>query len=54
VSFPSASYVCHRAILVTLNADVKFRICMTPEDLGKAGLGESGKKLAKRKPSCDS
>jgi len=31
---------------VALNASVKFRICMTPEDLGKAGLEEIGKKFA--------
>jgi hypothetical protein len=25
---------------------VKFRVCMTPEDLARAGLDEIGKKLA--------
>jgi hypothetical protein len=29
---------------LTFNADVKFRICMTPEDLKKSGLDEVGKK----------
>lgn len=29
---------------ITFNADVKFRIAMTPEDLKKAGLDEIGKK----------
>jgi len=29
---------------LNFNADCKFRIVMTPEDLGKAGLDELGKK----------
>ena len=29
-----------------LQAEVRFQICMTPEDLGKAGLGALGKKWA--------
>lgn len=29
-----------------LHAEVRFQICMTPEDLGKAGLGALGKKWA--------
>jgi len=29
---------------LTFNADVKLRIAMTPDDLGRAGLGELGKK----------
>ncbi|MEJ2589467.1 MAG: panthothenate synthetase [Deltaproteobacteria bacterium] len=29
---------------LTFNADVKFSIAMTPEDLGRAGLDELGKK----------
>lgn len=29
---------------LTLNADVEFHIAMTPEDLGRAGLEEIGKK----------
>src|SRR5437899_5222248 len=29
---------------LTFNADVEFRIVMTPEDLQKAGLNELGKK----------
>jgi hypothetical protein len=31
---------------LTFNADCKFRIVMTPEDLGKAGLEALGKKWA--------
>jgi hypothetical protein len=31
---------------LTFNADVKFRVAMTPEDLKKAGLDEIGKKWA--------
>jgi multimeric flavodoxin WrbA len=31
---------------LTFNADVEFRICMTPEDLGRADLGALGKKWA--------
>ncbi len=30
-------------LFLTFNAEVKFRIAMTPEDLGKAGLEELGK-----------
>ena len=29
---------------LTFKADVEFRIAMTPEDLGRAGLGDLGKK----------
>ena len=29
-----------------LQAEVRFQICMTPEDLGKAGLAALGKKWA--------
>jgi hypothetical protein len=29
---------------LNFNADCEFRIAMSPEDLGKAGLGELGKK----------
>jgi hypothetical protein len=29
---------------LTFQADVEFRVAMTPEDLEKAGLGECGKK----------
>jgi hypothetical protein len=32
---------------LTFNADVEFRIVMTPEDLGKAGLDQVGKKWPK-------
>jgi hypothetical protein len=31
---------------LTFNADVKFQIAMTPEDLQKAGLEELGKKYS--------
>jgi len=31
---------------LNFNADCKFRIAMSPEDLGKAGLNELGKKWA--------
>ena len=31
---------------LTFNAEVEFRICMTPEDLGKANLDALGKKWA--------
>jgi hypothetical protein len=30
---------------VLFDASVKFRICMTPEDLGRSGLDEIGRKL---------
>ena len=32
---------------LAFNADVEFRIAMTPEDLGKAGLADVGKKWPK-------
>ena len=31
---------------LSFNADVEFRIAMTPDDLGQAGLDELGKKWA--------
>jgi hypothetical protein len=31
---------------VLFDATVKFRVCMTPEDLARAGLDDIGKKLA--------
>jgi hypothetical protein len=31
---------------LTFDAEINFRIAMTPEDLGKAGLGALGKKWA--------
>lgn len=31
---------------LTFNADVEFHVAMTPEDLGRAGLNELGKKWA--------
>ncbi|HVM62296.1 MAG TPA: panthothenate synthetase [Verrucomicrobiae bacterium] len=33
-------------LFLTFNADVKLRIVMTPEELGKAGLDAIGKKWA--------
>ena len=32
---------------LVFNADVEFRVAMTPEDLKKAGLGDVGKKWPK-------
>jgi hypothetical protein len=32
---------------VRLDASVKFRVCMTPEDLARSGLEEIGRKLAR-------
>ncbi len=29
---------------LTFNADVRFHVCMTPDDLAKAGLGDLGDK----------
>jgi hypothetical protein len=31
---------------LTFNAEVEFRVCMTPEDLARANLDELGKKWA--------
>lgn len=31
---------------VRFNANVKFRICLTPEDLARSGLDEIGRKLS--------
>jgi len=31
---------------LTFNADVEFHVAMTPEELGKSGLDELGKKWA--------
>jgi hypothetical protein len=31
---------------VRFDANVKFRICMTPEDLARSGLDEIGRKLS--------
>jgi len=31
---------------VRFDANVKFRVCMTPEDLARSGLEEIGRKLA--------
>ena len=32
---------------LAFNANIEFRIVMTPEDLGKAGLGDVGRKWPK-------
>lgn len=43
---PSAVPRLAEPFFLTFNATVKFRVCMTPEDLGAAGLDELGKKYA--------
>ena len=42
---PSRVPALAEPFFVLLDATVKFRICMTPEDLAKAGLEEIGNKL---------
>ena len=48
VDVPEASRIPALAepFFLTLNADVRFRIAMTPEDLAKAGLESIGKKYS--------
>jgi len=46
VSDPSRVPALAEPFFVLFDATVKFRICMTPEDLAKSGLDEIGKKLA--------
>jgi hypothetical protein len=48
VDVPDASRVPALAepFFVLMDATVRFRICMTPEDLAKAGLDEIGLKLS--------
>jgi hypothetical protein len=43
---PSRVPALAEPFFVLLDATVKFRICMTAEDLAKSGLEEIGKKLA--------
>jgi hypothetical protein len=46
VSDPSRVPALAEPFFVLFDASVKFRVCMTPEDLAKSGLDEIGKKLA--------
>jgi hypothetical protein len=46
VENPSRVPVLAEPWFLTFNAQCEFRIAMTPEDLGKAGLEELGKKWA--------
>jgi len=48
VDVPEASKIpaLSEPFFLTLNANVRFRIAMTPEDLAKAGLESLGKKYA--------
>jgi hypothetical protein len=32
---------------VRLDANVKFRVCMTPDDFARSGIDEIGRKLAR-------
>jgi len=41
---PSKIPALAEPLFLTFNADVKFRVAMTPEDLKKAGLDDIGKK----------
>lgn len=41
---PSAVPRLAEPFFLTFDATVEFRVCMTPEDLGAAGLDELGKK----------
>ena len=48
VDVPEASKIpaLSEPFFLTMNADVRFRIAMTPEDLAKAGLESIGKKYS--------
>ena len=46
LSDPSGIPALAEPFYVLFDATVKFRVCMTPEDLGRAGLDEIGRKLA--------
>ena len=46
VKEPSDIPVLSEPFFLLFNADVQFRIAMTPEDLGRAGLESLGKKWA--------
>jgi len=43
---PSKIPALSEPFFLTMNADVRFRIAMTPEDLAKAGLESIGKKYS--------
>jgi hypothetical protein len=45
VSDPSRVPVLAEPFFVSLDATVKLRVCMTPEDLAKSGIDEIGRKL---------
>ena len=46
VNDPSDVPVLAEPWFLTFNAEVEFRVAMTPEDLGRAGLDSLGKKWA--------
>lgn len=46
VADPSRIPSLAEPFFLSFNADCRFRIVMTPEDLGKAGLDQLGKKWA--------
>jgi hypothetical protein len=46
VEGPSRIPALSEPFFLSFNAKVKVRICMTPDDLGAAGLEELGKKYA--------
>ena len=46
VNDPSDIAVLAEPWFLTFNAEVEFRVAMTPEDLGRADLGALGKKWA--------
>ncbi len=48
VDVPDAARIPRLAepFFVRFDADVKFRICMSPEDLARSGLDEIGRRLA--------
>ena len=37
---------------LTYNAEMRFHVCMTPDDLAKAGLEDLGDKLGYGRPPC--
>ena len=46
VNSPSDVPALAEPLFLTFNAEVEFRIAMTPEDLSRAGLDALGKKWA--------
>lgn len=46
VADPSRVPALAEPFFLTFNAHAKFRICMTPEDLGRAGLEDIGRRYA--------